>query len=154
MRKSRFTKARIVAILAEQERGSPTAEVCRRHGIGSTTLYEWKSKHSGMDVSDIRRLKGLEDENARLRKLLAHQMLDDAVLKDLLGRSRRRLLRGGRRPSGRCGTTRCRSAGPAARSAQVPRPCGASGRPTAPRHAFGCAKSPPSVGALAIGASG
>ena len=86
MRKSRFTEAQIIAILAEQEHGSPTAEVCRRHGIGSTTLYKWKSKYGGMGVSDVRRLRGLEDENARLKKLLADQMLDNAVLKDLLGK--------------------------------------------------------------------
>ena len=87
MRKSRFTEAQIIAILAEQERGSPTAEVCRRHGISSTTLYKWNSKYGGMGVSDVRRLKGLEDENARLKKLLADQMLDNAVLKDLLGKN-------------------------------------------------------------------
>ena len=87
MRKSRFTEAQIIAILAEQERGSPAAEVCRRHGVSGTTLYEWKSKYGGMGVSDVRRLKGLEDENTRLKKLLADQMLDDAVLKGLLGRT-------------------------------------------------------------------
>ena len=87
MRKSRFSEEQIIAILAEQERGSPTAEVCRRHGISDTTLYKWKAKFGGMAVSDARRLRGLEDENARLKRLLADQMLDNAVLKDLLGKS-------------------------------------------------------------------
>ena len=87
MRKSRFTEEQIIAILAEQERGAATAEVCRRHGISDTTLYKWKAKYGGMGVSDARRLKSLEGENARLKRLLADQMLDNAVLKDLLGKS-------------------------------------------------------------------
>lgn len=86
MRKSRFTEEQIVAILTEQERGMATAEVCRRHGISQTTFFKWKAKFGGMDVSDARRLKTLESENARLKKLLADQMLDNAVLKDLLGK--------------------------------------------------------------------
>lgn len=86
MRKSRFTEEQIIAILAEQERGLATAEVCRRHGISSATFYKWKAKFGGLDVSDARRLKTLENENARLKKLLADSMLDNAVLKDLLGK--------------------------------------------------------------------
>ena len=85
MRKSRFTEEQIIAILAEQERGMATAEVCRKHGISSPTFYKWKAKYGGMDVSDARRLKTLETENTRLKKLLADAMLDNAVLKDLLG---------------------------------------------------------------------
>lgn len=85
MRRSRFTEEQIIAILAEQERGSATAEVCRRHGVSSATFYKWKAKFGGMDVSDARRLKTLEQENARLKRLLAEAELDKAVLKDLLG---------------------------------------------------------------------
>ena len=85
MRKSRFTEEQIIAILAEQERGMATAEVCRRHGVSSATFYTWKAKFGDMDVSDARRLKTLEQENARLKRLLAEAELDKAVLKNLLG---------------------------------------------------------------------
>lgn len=85
MRKSRFTEEQIIAILAEQERGIATADVCRRHGVSSATFYKWKAEFGGMDVSDARRLKTLEQENARLKRLLAEAELDKAVLKDLLG---------------------------------------------------------------------
>ena len=87
MRKSRFSDEQIISILAEQERGLKTAEVCRKHGISQNTFYKWKSKFGGMEVSDARKLKTLESENARLKKLLADAMLDNAVLKDLLGKS-------------------------------------------------------------------
>ena len=86
MRKSRFTEEQVISILMEQERGASTADVCRRHGISQTTFYKWKAKFGGMDVSEARRLKTLEAENARLKKFLADQMLDNAVLKDLLGK--------------------------------------------------------------------
>lgn len=85
MRESRFSEEQIIAILAEQERGMATAEVCRRHGISSATFYKWKAKFGGLDVSDARKLKTLETENARLKRLLAEAELDKAVLKDLLG---------------------------------------------------------------------
>ena len=85
MRKSRFSEEQIIAILAEQERGTKTAEVCRNHGISQNTFYKWKAKFGGMDVSDARRLKTLEAENARLKRLLAEAELDKAVPKDLLG---------------------------------------------------------------------
>ena len=86
MRKSRFSEEQIIAVLSEQERGLGTAEVCRRHGISQTTFYKWKAKFGGLDVSEARRMKTLETENARLKKLLADTMLDNAVLKDLLGK--------------------------------------------------------------------
>jgi len=83
MKRSRFTEEQIVGILKEQEQGQRTADVCRRHGISEATFYKYKSKYGGMEVSDARRLKVLESENARLKKLLAEIMLDNAVLKDI-----------------------------------------------------------------------
>ncbi|QCI79643.1 IS3 family transposase [Hankyongella ginsenosidimutans] len=83
MKRSRFNEEQIIAILKEQEAGMATAEVCRRHGISSATFYKWKSKFGGLDVSEARRLRSLEEENSRLKKLLAEAMLDNAVLKDL-----------------------------------------------------------------------
>ena len=86
MRQSRFTEEQIIAILGEQEQGLKTAEVCRKHGISQNTFYKWKAKHGGLEVSDARKLKGLETENARLKRLLADALLDNVVLKDLLGK--------------------------------------------------------------------
>jgi len=86
MRRSKFSEEQIIAILAEQERGMATAEVCRRHAVSSATFYKWKAKFGGMDVSDARRLKVLETENGRLKKLLADSLLDNSILKDLLGK--------------------------------------------------------------------
>ncbi len=83
MKRSRFTEEQIVGILKEQETGQRTADVCRKHGISEGTFYKWKAKYGGLEVSDARRLKALEDENAKLKKLLAETMLDNAVLKDL-----------------------------------------------------------------------
>lgn len=87
MRKSRFSEEQIISILREQEQGRPTPEVCRAHGISANTFYRWKSKYGGMEVSDARRLKQLEDENSRLKRLLAEQVLDNTMLKDLLGKN-------------------------------------------------------------------
>lgn len=85
MKRSRFTEDQIIAILREQEAGVSTAEVCRRHGVSSAACYKWKAKFGGLDVSEAKRLKALEDENARLKRMLADSMLNNAALKDLLG---------------------------------------------------------------------
>jgi putative transposase len=87
MRKNRFTEAQIIGMIKEQEAGMPTAEVCRKHGLSQGTFYKYKSKYGGMEVSDVAKLKAMEDENARLKRLLADTMLDNAVLKDLLGKN-------------------------------------------------------------------
>ena len=86
MKRSRFTEEQIVAILREQEAGVATAEVCRRHGVSSATFYKWKAKYGGLDVSEAKRLKALEDENAKLKRLLADAMLDNAGLKELIAK--------------------------------------------------------------------
>ena len=86
MKRSRFSEEQIIGILKEQEAGAATADVCRRHGISSATFYKWKAKYGGLAVSEARRLKALEDENARLKKLLAESMLNEAALRDLLGK--------------------------------------------------------------------
>src|SRR3546814_2845274 len=77
VRKTRFSEEQIIAVLREQEGGMKTADVCRKHGISSATLYAWKAKYGGMDVSQARKLKVLEEENARLKRLLADAMLDN-----------------------------------------------------------------------------
>jgi len=83
MKRSRFSEEQIIGMIKEQEAGLPTAEVCRKHGISTASFYKYKSKFGGMDVSDARKLKALEDENGKLKKLLAEQMLDNAMLKDV-----------------------------------------------------------------------
>jgi putative transposase len=86
MKKKRFTEEQIIAVLKESEAGASTKELCRKHGISEPTYYNWKAKYAGMTVSEARRLRELEAENAKLKKLLAEAELDKAALKDLLGR--------------------------------------------------------------------
>jgi putative transposase len=87
MRRSRFSEEQIIGVLKEHEAGMKTQDLCRKHGISDATLYNWKARYGGMTTSDVAKLRSLEDENRRLKKLLAEQMLDNAVLKDLLGKN-------------------------------------------------------------------
>ena len=86
MKRARFTEEQIIGVLKEHELGAKTADLCRKHGISEATFYNWKSKFGGMDVSEAKRLKQLQDENGKLKKLLADAMLDNAALKDLLSK--------------------------------------------------------------------
>ena len=92
MKKKRFTEEQIIAVLKEHEAGVKTGDLARRHGISEATLYNWKAKFGGMDVSDAKKLRALEEENGKLKRLLADSMLDNAALKDFYqknGRARR-----------------------------------------------------------------
>src|SRR3954453_18330385 len=86
MKRARFTEEQIISVLKEHEAGAKTADLARNHGVSEATLYNWKAKYGGMDVSEAKRLKQLEDENVRLKKLLAEQMLDAAALRELLAK--------------------------------------------------------------------
>ena len=86
MKRTRFTEEQIIGVLKEHELGAKTADVCRKHGISEATFYNWKSKFGGMDVSEAKRLRALEGENGKLKRLLADAMLDNAALKDLLSK--------------------------------------------------------------------
>ena len=83
MKRSRFTEEQIIGMLKEQEAGLSTAEVCRKHSVSQATFYKYKARFGALEVSDARRLRALEDENAKLKKLLAEQMLDNAILRDV-----------------------------------------------------------------------
>lgn len=86
MKRSRFSEEQIIAILKEQESGVSVADLCCKHGVSDASIYKWKAKFGGMDVSEARRLRTLEDENAKLKRMLADAMLDNVALKDLLGK--------------------------------------------------------------------
>jgi putative transposase len=87
MRRSRFSQEQIIGVLKEHEAGAATADLCRKHGISEATFYTWRSKYGGMEVSDAKRLKGLEEENAKLKKLLAESMLDVSTLREMLAKN-------------------------------------------------------------------
>lgn len=87
MRRNRFSEEQIIGILKEHQPGLGAKELCRKPGISDATFYKWRSRYGGMEVSDVRRLKALEAENAKLKKMLAEQMLDVATLKEMLGKN-------------------------------------------------------------------
>ena len=87
MKRSRFSEEQIIGILKEHQVGLGAKELCRKHGISDATFYKWRSKYGGMEVSDVRRFKTLETENAKLKKMLAEQMMDVATLKEMLGKN-------------------------------------------------------------------
>ena len=86
MKRGRFSEEQIIAILKEHEAGLPVADLCRKHGVSDASIYKWKARYGGMDVSEARRLKTLDEQSARLKRLLADAMLDNVALKDLLGK--------------------------------------------------------------------
>lgn len=87
MKRSRFSEEQIIGILKEHQAGLSAAELCRKHGISDATFYKWRSKYGGMEVSDAKKLKSLEEENRKLKKLLAEQMLDNSTLREMLGKN-------------------------------------------------------------------
>jgi len=86
MKRQRFTEEQIIGILREQDAGAKLADLARKHGVSEATLYNWKAKYGGLDVSEAKRLKALEDENVKLKKILADQMLETAALRELLSK--------------------------------------------------------------------
>lgn len=87
MKRSRFTQEQVIGVLREHQAGAAAADLCRKHGISDATFYKWRSKYGGMEVSDAKRLRGLEEENARLKKLLAESMLDVSTLREMLAKN-------------------------------------------------------------------
>lgn len=87
MKRSRFTEEQIIGVLKEHQAGLSAAELCRKHGISDATFYNWRSKYGGMEVSEAKRLKQLEDENAKLKKLLAESVMDISTLREMLGKN-------------------------------------------------------------------
>lgn len=87
MKKARFTQDQIIGLLKEHQAGATAADLCRKHGISDATFYTWRSKYGGMEVSEARRLKALEDENAKLKRLLAESVMDVSTLKELLAKN-------------------------------------------------------------------
>jgi len=87
MKRSRFTQEQIIGVLKEHQAGAAAADLCRKHGVSDATLYKWRSKYGGMEISDAKRLRGLEEENARLKKLLAESMLDVSTLREMLAKN-------------------------------------------------------------------
>ena len=86
MKNSRFSEEQIIGILKQSEAGAQTSELCRQHGISTATFYGWRSKYGGLEVSEAKRLKQLEEENAKLKRIVADQALDITMLKDLVGK--------------------------------------------------------------------
>ena len=87
MKQSRFTQEQIIGVLKEHQAGAAAADLCRKHGISDATFYKWRSRYGGMEVSDAKRLRGLEEENARLKKLLAESMLDVSTLREMVAKN-------------------------------------------------------------------
>ena len=121
MRKSRFSEAQIIGMIKEQEAGMSTAKVCRKHGLSQGTFYKFKSQYGGMEVSDAAKLRAMTDENAKLKRLLADAMLDNVVVKDLLGKNCQRQTSDERQRVAHRGIMISRNAGPAALLVLIPK---------------------------------